>query len=74
MDWVDPIINEPIKEREDDMSSLTARFVMRMPKWATSAQGETIFGSEVPGGMSHPDSRPDLIGGSKPSPGCETIY
>ena len=49
MDWVDPISSEPAKEREGDMSSVATGFVMRMRKWATSAQGETTPGSEVSG-------------------------
>ena len=47
---MDPIANEPAEEREDDMSSITARFATRMCKWAASTQRETIPESEVPGG------------------------
>ena len=50
VDWVDPIANESAEEREDNMSSLTARFSTRMRKQATSAQRETTPGSDVPGG------------------------
>ena len=37
MDWVDPNASDPAEEREDDMSSLAARFAAWMLKRATSA-------------------------------------
>ena len=37
VNWVDHIANELIQERGDDMSSLAARFVTYMHKWAASA-------------------------------------
>ena len=37
-----------VEEREDDMSSLTARFVVRTCKRDASAQRDTISGSEGP--------------------------
>ena len=45
---MDLISNESAEEREDDMSSLTAGFVTRMCKRATSPQGEITPCSEVP--------------------------
>ena len=41
VDWVDPISNETVEDREDDMSSLTTRFVARMRKRVARTQGET---------------------------------
>ena len=32
MDWTDPTASELVEEGEDDMSSLTARFAVRMLK------------------------------------------
>ena len=46
MDWVEQISSEPTEEREEDMSSLTARFVVWMHKRVVSAQRETASGSE----------------------------
>ena len=57
MNWVDPISNESIEERGDDMSSLATRFVTQMRKWAASAQGETTLDFIVPG-----DKRPKWSG------------
>ena len=37
MDLVDPIASDPIEEKEDNMSSLTARFAERMRKRAMRA-------------------------------------
>ena len=59
MDWVDPNASDPAKEREDDMSSLAAGFAMQMPKWATSAQGETTPDFEVSSGKRPKRSRSD---------------
>ena len=50
MDRVDPISIEPIEEREEDMSSLAAGFTTWICKQSTSAQRETAFSSEGPGG------------------------
>ena len=47
VDWVDPFSNEPAEEREDDMSSLVARFTTRICKWVMRTQGEITPGSEV---------------------------
>ena len=35
--WTDPTASEPNEEREDDMSSLATRFVVRMRKRAASS-------------------------------------
>ena len=37
MDWVDPFSSEPVKEKEEDMSSLAIGFVARLRKRAASA-------------------------------------
>ena len=37
MDWTDPTTSEPVKEREDNMSSLAAGFTERMRKRAASS-------------------------------------
>ena len=50
---MNPIANESAEEREDDMSSLAARFFASMLKRAASAHRETTLGSEVPSGK-HP--------------------
>ena len=50
MDWLDPPAGNPYEERDEDMSSLIARFVARMRKRAASAQGETVPCFEVYGG------------------------
>ena len=47
MDWLDPLAGDPVKEREEDTSSLAVGFAARTCKRATNAQGETIPGSEV---------------------------
>ena len=44
MDWVDLILSEPAEEREEDMSCLTAGFVVRIRKRVASAQIENAFG------------------------------
>ena len=36
MEWVDSIASNPVKEMEDDMSSLAVGFVARMRKRAAS--------------------------------------
>ena len=46
VDWVDPILSEPVEEREEDMSSLDAGFTTRMRKRAASDQRETTSGSK----------------------------
>ena len=46
---MDLIANEPIEEREDDMSSITTRFATQLHKRAASTQRETILGFEFPG-------------------------
>ena len=38
MDWIDIISNELI---EEEISSLTVGFVVRMRKWAAGSKGET---------------------------------
>ena len=50
VDLVDPKASDLAKEREDDMSSLAARFSKRMRKRAISGQEETTSGFEVSGG------------------------
>ena len=47
---MNPIASEPTEEREDDISSLVARFAAQMRKRAVSFQGETTPNSEVSGG------------------------
>ena len=49
VDWVDPNASDPIKEREEDMSSLAVEFAARICKQAARAQGETTPHSEVSG-------------------------
>ena len=50
MDWVDPISSEPVEEKEDDMSSLTTKFVALMLKRAAIAQRKITSVSKGPGG------------------------
>ena len=47
---MDPITSELVEEREDDISSLAAKFSTRMRKQAMSAQGESTPNSKVLGG------------------------
>ena len=61
MDWVDPLSSKPTEEREDDMSSLAARFAARMCKRATSAQRETTSGSKGPNSKRPKRSGPDKV-------------
>ena len=61
MDWVDPLSSEPTEEREDDMSSLAARFAARMCKQARSAQMETTSGSEGPNSKRPKRTDPDKV-------------
>ena len=44
---MDPIVSDLAEEREDNMSSLVARFSTSMRKWSASAQRETTPNSEV---------------------------
>ena len=50
VDWVDPILSEPIEEREEDMSRLAAGFTALMCKRAASDQRETTSDSKGLGG------------------------
>ena len=47
---MDPNASDSAKERENDMSSLTVGFSVRIRRRAASAQGETTPGFEVSGG------------------------
>ena len=59
VDFVDPNTSDSAKERENDMSSLIARFSAQMRKWAVSAQRETTLGSEVFGEKCPKSSSPN---------------
>ena len=59
VDWADSKASDPTEEKEDDMSSLVARFVAGMCKRAASAHGETTPGSKVSGGKRPKQFGPD---------------
>ena len=71
MDWVDPIVSESAKEREDDMSNLVVGFAAWMRKRPMSAQGETSPSSKVLGGKRLKWSSPD--GEAQKSPTVITV-
>ena len=65
MDWTDPTASELADEKEDDMSNLVTGFTTRMRERATSSQGETTPGFEVPDDKCPKLSSPDGWRGSE---------
>ena len=59
MDWTDPTVNESVKEREVEMSSLTAGFAKWLCKRAANSQGEATPGFKGPNGKSSRLSDPE---------------
>ena len=64
---MDPLVGDLAKEREEDMSSLTAGFASRMHKRAMSTQRETTPDSIIYGEKNPKRSGPDEEAQKSPS-------